>query len=76
MRTAQSKFALYFNRLRAMSAPEIAHRASESLKRNAARTINGLDQFQIKDGPAPALRSWRIARPEAPMTPPRRCPAS
>jgi hypothetical protein len=55
MRTVQSKFAWYFNRLRAMSAPEIAHRVSETLKRNADRTIEGPDQFQVKEGPAPAL---------------------
>jgi hypothetical protein len=55
MRTAHSKFAWYFNRLRAMSAPEILHRASEAVKRNTARTIEGLGLFQVKEGPAPGI---------------------
>ena len=44
-----------WHRLRAMGAPEIVHRVSESLRRNTARRFSNADRFAVGSGPLPAL---------------------
>ncbi len=53
---ATSKLAWYVNRLRSMSAPEVAYRVGEQVKRRQARGKHGsLDMFVQADGPLPFI---------------------
>jgi hypothetical protein len=47
--------AWYWNRLRAMSGPEVVRRVSERFRRRGARSIGGWGHFAIEDGPLPAF---------------------
>ncbi len=50
------KFSWYVNRLKSMSAPEIAHRVREQAKRATWRSYrDGWSRFRLDDGPLPAL---------------------